>query len=102
MNVTGGVSKQGNVRTHHTPSRHKGGGAQCVPGEPAREVEERLLVVVVGLGRDVVVLNVLLAVERDTVGLHLAVCDIHLVAHLCLPPGIEEVLLLVITNTKRL
>ena len=46
------------------------------PGQP----EERLLEVVVGLGGDVVVLEVLLPVEDDGLGLHLAVLDVHLVA----------------------
>lgn len=44
------------------------------------EPEERLLEVVVGLGRDVVVLEVLLAVESDGLGLDLALLDIDLVA----------------------
>jgi hypothetical protein len=46
------------------------------PGEP----EERLLKVVVGLGRDVVVLKVLLAVESDGLCLDLALLYVHLVA----------------------
>jgi hypothetical protein len=46
------------------------------PGEP----EERLLEVVVGLGRDVVVLQVLLAVEGDGLCLDLALLDVDLVA----------------------
>ena len=46
------------------------------PGEP----EERLLEVVVGLGRDVVVLEVLLAVEGDGLGLDLALLHVDLVA----------------------
>lgn len=40
-------------------------------GYLARKPEERLLKVVVGLGRDVVVLQVLLPVEGDLLGLHL-------------------------------
>jgi hypothetical protein len=46
------------------------------PGEP----EERLLEVVVGLGRDVVVLQVLLSVEGDGLCLDLALLDVDLVA----------------------
>lgn len=46
------------------------------PGEP----EEGLLKVVVGLGRDVVVLKVLLAVEGDGLGLDLALLHVDLVA----------------------
>jgi hypothetical protein len=46
------------------------------PGEP----EERLLKVVVGLGRDIVVLEVLLAVEGDGLGLDLALLYVDLVA----------------------
>lgn len=46
----------------------------------AREPEEGLLKVVVGLGRDVVVLEVLFPVEGDGLGLHLALLDIDLVA----------------------
>ena len=50
---------------------------QCsLPGQP----KEGLLKVVVGLGRDVVVLEVLLAVEHDGLGLDLAVLDVDLVA----------------------
>lgn len=41
--------------------------------------QERLLKVVVGLGRDIVVLEVLLAVECDGLGLDLALFDIDLV-----------------------
>jgi hypothetical protein len=45
------------------------------PGEP----EERLLEVVVWLGWDVVVLEVLLAVEGDGLGLDLALLNVNLV-----------------------
>jgi len=45
-----------------------------------REPQEGLLEVVVGLGRDVVVLEVLLAVEGDGLGLDLPLLHIHLVA----------------------
>ena len=47
-----------------------------LPGQP----EERLLEVVVGLGRDVVVLEVLLSVEHDGLCLDLPVLDVDLVA----------------------
>lgn len=50
--------------------------ANQLPGEP----KEGLLEVVIGLGRDVVILEVLLAVEGDGLGLHLALLDIDLVA----------------------
>jgi hypothetical protein len=43
-------------------------------------LQERLLEVVVGLGRDVVVLQVLLSVEGDGLGLDLALLHINLVA----------------------
>ena len=63
--------------------RGKSGGGDKVkslvanefPGEP----EERLLEVVVGLGRDIVVLEVLLSVESDGLGLDLALLHIDLV-----------------------
>lgn len=45
----------------------------------ASEPQEGLLEVVVGLGRDIVVLEVLLAVESDALGLDLALLDIDLV-----------------------
>ena len=46
-----------------------------LPGQP----EERLLKVVVGLGRDVIVLQVLLSVESNLLGLDFAVAHIDLV-----------------------
>lgn len=49
--------------------------ADQFPGEP----EEGLLEVVVGLGGDIVVLEVLLAVEGDGLGLDLALLHIDLV-----------------------
>ena len=49
-------------------------GAATVPGEP----EEGLLEVVVALGGDVVVLEVLLPVEHDALGLYLPVLDVNL------------------------
>ena len=48
--------------------------------ELSGQPEERLLKVVVGLGGDVVVLEVLLPVEHDGLGLDLPVLDVHLVA----------------------
>lgn len=50
--------------------------ANKFPGEP----EEGLLEVVVGLGGDVIVLEVLLSVEGDRLGLDLALLDVDLVA----------------------
>ena len=50
-----------------------------VANELATEPEERLLEVVVGLGGDVVVLEVLLSVEGDSLGLDLALLHIDLV-----------------------
>merc|ERR1712000_462205 len=63
--------------------RSKGGGGnkfqRGVADELAGEPEEGLLEVVVGLGGDVVVLEVLLAVEGDGLGLDLALLHIDLV-----------------------
>lgn len=53
----------------------EGGVADQLPCEP----EERLLEVVVGLGRDLEVLEVLLAVEGDGTGLDLALLNVDLV-----------------------
>lgn len=50
-----------------------------VADQLAAEPQEGLLEVVVGLGRDVVVLEVLLAVEGDGLGLDLALLDVDLV-----------------------
>lgn len=50
-----------------------------VADQLASEPQERLLEVVVGLGGDVVVLQVLLAVEGDSLGLDLALLDVDLV-----------------------
>lgn len=60
------------------------GGEGCtyqlrVADELASEPQEGLLEVVVGLGGDVVVLKVLLAVEGDGLGLNLALLNIDLV-----------------------
>ena len=51
-----------------------------VADQLASEPEEGLLEVVVGLGRDIVVLQVLLAVEGDGLGLDLALLHVNLVA----------------------
>lgn len=50
-----------------------------VTDELSSQPQEGLLEVVVGLGRDVVVLEVLLAVESDGLGLDLTLLDIDLV-----------------------
>lgn len=63
------------AETHADESTHQTGVADELAGEP----KEGLLEVVVGLGRDIVVLEVLLAVEGDGLGLHLALLDIDLV-----------------------
>jgi len=51
-----------------------------VSNELSCEPKERLLEVVVGLGRDVVVLQILLAVEGDSLGLDLALFHVHFVS----------------------
>lgn len=51
-----------------------------VANKLASEPQEWLLKVVVGLGRDIVVLKILLAVECDGLGLDLALLHIDLVA----------------------
>merc|ERR1719152_1135387 len=56
--------------------KRKVGVADELPCQP----EEGLLEVVVGLRRDVIVLQILLAVERDLLRLHLALLHVHLVA----------------------
>jgi hypothetical protein len=55
-------------------------GEVGVVDKAAEEPHEGLLELIVGLGGDVVVLEVLLAVESDLLGLHLAVLDINLVS----------------------
>lgn len=52
-----------------------------VVGETAEEPDEGFLKLVVTLGRDIVILQVLLSVEGDLLGLHLAVFDINLVTN---------------------
>lgn len=56
-------------------STYQLGVANQLPSKP----EEGLLEVVVGLGRDIVVLEVLLAVESDGLGLHLTLLNVDLV-----------------------
>lgn len=51
-----------------------------VSNKLACQPEERLLKVIIGLGRDVVVLKVLLPVESNSLGLHLSLLDINLVS----------------------
>jgi hypothetical protein len=48
--------------------------------EFASEPQEGFLKVIIGLGGNVVILQILLPVERDGLGLHLALFDIDLVA----------------------
>ena len=55
-------------------------GEDCITRELSRQVEEGLFIVVVTLGRDLIVLEVLLPVKGDLLGLHLAVLDIDFVA----------------------
>ena len=52
-----------------------------VSDESSEEPDEGLLELVVGLGGDIVVLEVLLSVESDLLGLDLSVLDIDLVAN---------------------
>ena len=56
-------------------------GRLGITDELAGEPEEGLFKVVVGLGRDVIVLQVLLAVKCNSLCLHLSVLHIHLVSH---------------------
>jgi len=51
-----------------------------VPSQLAQDVQERLLEVVVALRRDIVILQVLLAVELNVLGLDLAILGVNLVA----------------------
>lgn len=60
----------------HGSDTYQAGVADELTGEP----EEGLLEVVVGLRGDVVVLQILLAVEGDSLGLHLALLNVDLVA----------------------
>ena len=51
-----------------------------LPDESAKEPDEGLLELIVALGRDVVVLEILLSVESDLLGLYLAVLNVDLVS----------------------
>jgi len=52
----------------------------CVTDKLSGQPKERLLKVIIGLGGDIVVLEVLLSVECDSLGLHLSLLNIDLVA----------------------
>lgn len=52
-----------------------------LPSELSEEPDEWLFELIVGLGRDIVVLEVLLSVEGDLLGLHLSVLHINLVTY---------------------
>lgn len=63
-----------------TGAENRSGAYQSgVADKLACKPEERLLEVVVGLGRDIVVLEVLLAVEGNSLGLDLALLHVDLV-----------------------
>lgn len=66
--------------TRHSSKSREKTYKSLVADKLSCEPQEGLLEVVVGLGRDVVVLEVLLAVEGDGLGLDLALLDIDLVA----------------------
>ncbi len=70
------------------PQRGSGWGHfECVrlsdnlPNDTAKEPDERLLELIVALSGDVIILQVLLAVECDLLSLDLAIFDINLVAN---------------------
>ena len=73
------VLGDGDLRGSKERGFHK--GQVGVVDHAAEEPDERLLELIVALGRDVVVLEVLLAVEGDLLGLDLAVADIDFVAN---------------------
>ena len=56
-------------------------GQLCIVDHATEQPDEWLLELVVALGRDVVVLEVLLPVESDLLGLDLAIADVDLVAN---------------------
>ena len=58
------------------PTSHQSRVANQFAGEP----KEGLLEVIVGLGRDIIILKVFLAVECDGLSLHFALLDIDFVA----------------------
>jgi len=52
-----------------------------LPNESSEEPDEWLFKLIVALGRDIVVLQVLLSVESDLLGLDLSVLDVDLVSN---------------------
>lgn len=76
------LGQKGVVDSHLRRSKGRGGHKleRGVAGKLSGEPKEGLLKVVVGFGGNVVVLEVLLAVEGDGLGLDLALLDIDLVA----------------------
>lgn len=52
-----------------------------VSNKSSQEPDEWLLELIVALGRDIVVLEILLSVESDLLGLHFSVLDIDLVSN---------------------
>lgn len=72
-------SVEGDLRGLEDGGLHK--GKLSVVDESSEEPDEGLLELVVALGGDVVVLEVLLSVEGNLLGLDLSVLDIDLVAH---------------------
>lgn len=72
------ILRDGDLRGGKERSLNK--GQVGIVDHAAEEPDERLLELIVALGRDVVVLKVLLAVESDLLGLDLAIADIDFVA----------------------
>ena len=72
------ILRDGDLRGGKERSLNK--GQVGIVDHAAEEPDERLLELIVALGRDVVVLKVLLAVEGDLLGLDLAITDIDFVA----------------------
>ena len=72
------ILRDGDLRGGKERSLNK--GKVGIVDHAAEEPDERLLELIVALGRDVVVLKVLLAVEGDLLGLDLAIADIDFVA----------------------
>lgn len=69
-----------NKESKGPPSQERNTHQLRVADELAGEPEEGLLEVIVGLGGNIVVLQVLLAVEGDGLGLDLALLHVNLVA----------------------
>ena len=66
---------------HLLYSENKNNGEyRDLPDKLACQIKERLLIVVVALGRDLMVLEVLLSVKCNLLGFHLPVLDINFVA----------------------